>query len=131
MLFLLLIALFRKMLFRWLLIPLLTLKDKISSIPNTGTSAYSCIEYISDAPRELIEIKDAFERLLMILQCEYGKRIEVEKMKASIDLAAGVAHDIRSPLTALDIIIKDIKNIPEEQRIIIRNSANRIHDIAN
>ena len=52
-------------------------------------------------------------------------------MKALIDLAAGVAHDILSPLIALDVIIKDIKDIPEEKRIIIRNSTNRINDIAN
>ncbi len=89
------------------------------------------INDIINAPAELVEIKEAFERLLVNLKEEYCGRIEAEKMNALIDLAAGVAHDIRSPLTALDIIIKDIQNIPEQQRIVIRNAANRINDIAN
>lgn len=41
-------------------------------------------------------------------------------------IATQVAHDIRSPLAALDIV-----TIPEEQRILIRSATNRIHDIAN
>lgn len=130
-LFLFLIILFRRMLYRQLLRPLVTLKDRISDISMASTSSNSYIDEISNAPKELVEIKEAFERLLLSLQGEYGKRIEAGKMKALIDLAAGVAHDIRSPLIALDVIIKDIKNIPEEQRIVIRNSANRINDIAN
>ena len=130
-LFLILIILFRRMLYRCLLKPLVTLKDCILRILTERNLSSVYIDDISNAPRELVEIKEAFEGLLLNLQGEYGKRVEAEKMKALIDLAVGVAHDIRSPLTALDIIIKDIKNIPEEQRIIIRNSVSRINDIAN
>ncbi len=129
--FLFLIILFRKLLYRQLLKPLLMLKDRILTINVTNTPSNQLIERIPNAPQELVEIKEAFERLLQTLQDEYAGRIEAEKMKALIELAAGVAHDIRSPLIALDIIIKDIKNIPEEQRIVIRNSATRITDIAN
>jgi signal transduction histidine kinase len=46
-------------------------------------------------------------------------------------LASQVAHDIRSPLTALELAIKDITNISEELRILIRNAINRVYDIAN
>src|SRR3990167_124965 len=130
-LFLFLIFLFRKMLYRQLLQPLVTLKDRMSGISMSYTISNSSIDEIINAPAELVEIKEAFDRLLSSLHEEYNGRIEAEKMKALIDLAAGVAHDIRSPLIALDIIIKDIKNIPEEQRIVIRNSTNRINDIAN
>lgn len=130
-LFLILIILFRKMLYHQLLKPLITLKDHILSMPIEYALPISYIDNIKNAPREIIEIKESFERLLLSLQEEYGKRTETIKMKALIDLAAGVAHDIRSPLIALDIIIKDIKNLPEEQRIIIRNSVIRINDIAN
>lgn len=44
--------------------------------------------------------------------------------------AAQVAHDIRSPLAALSTVIKMV-NIPDQQRILLRNAANRINDIAN
>jgi signal transduction histidine kinase len=42
-----------------------------------------------------------------------------------------VAHDIRSPLAALNMITGQLKDIPEQQRFILRSSVNRINDIAN
>ena len=53
------------------------------------------------------------------------------KLVGVAQLASQVAHDIRSPLAALDVIVKDICYIPEDQRILIRNATHRIHDIAN
>ncbi|MBI4668495.1 MAG: HAMP domain-containing histidine kinase, partial [Elusimicrobia bacterium] len=47
------------------------------------------------------------------------------------NVARQVAHDIRSPLAALDAVIKDVSQLPEEKRIIIRSAASRIRDIAN
>lgn len=46
-------------------------------------------------------------------------------------LAAQVAHDIRSPLAALNTCLRHLPQIPENQRILMRNVANRINDIAN
>ncbi len=56
---------------------------------------------------------------------------ELAVSKAMSDLSAQVAHDIRSPLAALDSITKDIAQLPEEKRIIIRSAMGRIRDIAN
>ncbi|MGD9643604.1 MAG: sensor histidine kinase [Elusimicrobiales bacterium] len=46
-------------------------------------------------------------------------------------MATQVAHDIRSPLAALDSITGDIEQLPEEKRILIRSAISRIRDIAN
>jgi signal transduction histidine kinase len=46
-------------------------------------------------------------------------------------MASQLAHDIRSPLAALNIVIKDIQSIPESKRTIIRSAVNRVQDIAN
>lgn len=46
-------------------------------------------------------------------------------------LATQVAHDIRSPLAALEMASGEIINLPEEKRILIRSAVNRIRDIAN
>lgn len=46
-------------------------------------------------------------------------------------MTAQVAHDIRSPLSALNTCLKHLPQIPESQRILMRNAANRINDIAN
>jgi signal transduction histidine kinase len=59
---------------------------------------------------------------------------EIEKRKAKdafANIAAQVAHDIRSPLAALSAIVKQTQNIPENQRIMLRNAAQQINDIAN
>ena len=47
------------------------------------------------------------------------------------DVTAQAAHDIRSPLVALNTSLKHLPQIPEKQRILMRNAASRINDIAN
>jgi signal transduction histidine kinase len=51
--------------------------------------------------------------------------------KALISLTAQVAHDIRSPLTALNICLRNLPHVPENKRILMRNASDRINDIAN
>jgi len=80
---------------------------------------------------EIADVANQFDKLLIKLNENKKQLILSEKDRAISTLAVQLAHDIRSPLTALDVIVKHIENIPEEQRIIIRNSANRINDIAN
>ncbi|OGR96269.1 MAG: hypothetical protein A2016_11685 [Elusimicrobia bacterium GWF2_62_30] len=74
----------------------------------------------------------------------YEAELFAEKLKAAYDtirsqarlsalsaLAAQVAHDIRSPLAALDSALKDVSQLPEEKRLLISGAAGRIRDIAN
>lgn len=57
---------------------------------------------------------------------------ESESRKTAIaTLASQVAHDIRSPLAALDMVMKDLSAIPESKRLMMRSASTRIHDIAN
>lgn len=51
--------------------------------------------------------------------------------KASADLALQVAHDIRSPVTALLVLSQECSELIESHRIIMRDAANRVQDIAN
>ena len=53
------------------------------------------------------------------------------KDHAIAEITAQVAHDIRSPLAALSTALRDLKELPEQKRILIRNSTSRITDIAN
>jgi len=46
------------------------------------------------------------------------------------NLASQVAHDIRSPLAALEAITSDLSLLAEEKRIVIRSAVGRIKDIA-
>ncbi len=53
------------------------------------------------------------------------------EMELMIQFAKQVSHDIRSPLAALSMATKSLNQIPENQRVMIRNSVQRITDIAN
>ncbi|HNW44177.1 MAG TPA: ATP-binding protein [Elusimicrobiales bacterium] len=62
---------------------------------------------------------------------DYRLMMELEVKKSLAAVTAQVAHDIRSPLAALDMAVKSSAHIPEEQRVILRSAASRIRDIAN
>ena len=63
---------------------------------------------------------------------EYHKlRSTIEFSNKLSSISKQVAHDIRSPLSALNIITNTLTDVPEEKRLLIRNSVQRINDIAN
>ncbi len=62
---------------------------------------------------------------------EYALSLKAEINESRANLAAQVAHDIRSPLVALDAALKNTSQLPEKQRVIVRHAVNRIRDIAN
>jgi signal transduction histidine kinase len=72
-----------------------------------------------------------FEEIGKEIEGLVQERAEASKSKALGELAAQVAHDIRSPLTALNLVAGTLLDIGEEKRILIRQSAQRINDIAN
>jgi signal transduction histidine kinase len=65
------------------------------------------------------------------LEKHLRNEMEVEKIKELNLIASGVAHDIRSPLSALSMVVSTLHEVPEEKRILIRNATQRINDIAN
>lgn len=54
--------------------------------------------------------------------------VEEEKFRKAADQ---VAHDIRSPLASLLMIVSACPDIPERERVALREATNRINDIAN
>lgn len=58
------------------------------------------------------------------------KSIELEKGKVLSDLASQVSHDIRSPLSALNITMSKV-HVDVETKAIINNAIKRINDIAD
>lgn len=60
-----------------------------------------------------------------------GRLIGAVEDSAKAQVALQVAHDIRSPLAALSVVSRDLVQIPEEKRILLRSAVLRIQDIAN
>lgn len=85
------------------------------------------IEQFEPADKSVDEIKQL---------CTTLKKMNVEVKKnasyeAEVRSAKQVAHDIRSPLAALNTVLLDIPSMKENKRILIKNALNRINDIAN
>ncbi|NNM58255.1 MAG: sensor histidine kinase [Legionellales bacterium] len=77
-----------------------------------------------------IELRELETKILTLI----SNTKEYERSQALIQLGNSVAqvvHDIRSPLSALNALIKRADNLPEQQRVTMRNVSQRINDIAN
>ncbi len=80
---------------------------------------------------EVAALARSFASLIESLKASQFRLTELRKSEALSLAAAQVAHDIRSPLSALNLVTSSLDNISEEKRLIIRNAASRINDIAN
>lgn len=80
---------------------------------------------------EISKLAIAFNKMTLELKSNQHELIKTEKAQSIAEIAKQVAHDIRSPLAALNILISQDFSFPEESRILFRNIINRIGDIAN
>ncbi len=58
-------------------------------------------------------------------------QLEVRENQIFSDVAKRVSHDIRSPMSALNMVIGAIRGIPQEQRSLLLEVSSRVNDIAN
>lgn len=86
---------------------------------------------ISDDNDEISSIINWFEQLTSSWLKKQKEVVNLTKKTAMSEISAQVAHDIRSPLAALDMIMQDAEDMPEDKRVIMRSSVSRINDIAN
>lgn len=77
-----------------------------------------------------IDITDGKEAERLRIENEAHK-VAAEEQEKFRKLADQVAHDIRSPLASLLMIVKSCNSIPEAERIALREAAVTIGDIAN
>ena len=75
----------------------------------------------------LQKIEDLKVRNDLFLTREY----EYKQNKSLMEISKQVAHDIRSPLSALNFAIPNLSELPEDRRLLIKNATQRINDIAN
>lgn len=59
------------------------------------------------------------------------KEMEIQNLKDLNRVASQVSHDIRSPLSALMMVISSLENVPQEKQLLLKSATQRINDIAN
>ncbi len=63
---------------------------------------------------------------------EQSKKLIKKETEARLgQLASQVAHDIRSPLTALSSFTEELTSVPQRKRLVVQSAVARIQDIAN
>lgn len=72
-------------------------------------------------------IENMTERLIEAEQ----HQVKMAKLEGMAQVASQVAHDIRSPVTALNLVMKDAVSLPERQRTLVRSATQQITDITN
>lgn len=77
-----------------------------------------------------IDITDRKEKERLEVENEVNKKALQEQERFKI-IADQVAHDIRSPVASLLMLVKACQEIPERERIALREAATTIGDIAN
>ncbi len=117
---------------------ILSQDEKIEDISTGKTKIFSSTKApLYDEEGRVIGVVGCSIEVTTEREAEY-LRIENEKQKILLreeekfrKLAHKVAHDIRSPLTTLLMIVRDCNQIPESNRIALREAATHIGDIAN
>jgi len=82
-----------------------------------------------------VEMGELYAKTVKTRLLEFKRTSDLQKeMEISRQIEATakqVAHDIRSPLAALEVCLKDLTNLPEGRRALLRGSVNRLRDISN
>ena len=77
---------------------------------------------------EITELSNSFDQMIENLEMGQHELIEAEKNKAALKIAEQVAHDIRSPLAALEMITEDLP-ANSDQKLLVKRSIDRISQI--
>ncbi|MBI3289617.1 MAG: sensor histidine kinase, partial [Elusimicrobia bacterium] len=87
--------------------------------------------YLGSAAEMLVLSLGLAARIKKLREDKLRSEERLAQEQGAAALASRVAHDIRSPLAALDVVEKDLSRLPESKRVLVRGAINRIRDIAN
>lgn len=82
-------------------------------------------------PAELSALLDQFKSANRRLIDEEKLRMQSMRISLANDIAAQVAHDLRSPLSALDLVLAKTADIPDDKKTLARTAISRINAVAN
>lgn len=112
-----------------------TLLRKVDSIYSTldeitNTQDYSKrVRVVADSKDELDGLGENLNRMLETLQSNQNQLLEAERDKARSQVAAQVAHDIRSPLMSMNMALAQIETAQLEPLAILKSAVARVAGI--
>jgi signal transduction histidine kinase len=102
---------------------------RIADLPNRDTSIEHEIQVLSETRRKQ-DYHWALIRILRSLRQVIDAESELRRLEATATLARQVAHDIRSPLSALDLLLSGRLDLTDERRSVALSAIARVKDIA-
>lgn len=112
--------------------PLMDLISQIGAMSLNLTEPFDRkLKLTPTSVKEVASLNSAIESFLSQIKSLQDKLGKTQADKGRVEVAKQVAHDIRSPLSALNMVMGTLKDLPEEKRILIRGATQRINDIAN
>ncbi|WP_413559437.1 sensor histidine kinase [Bdellovibrio sp. HCB209] len=112
-----------------------TLLRKVSSIYSTldeisKTQDYSKrVSVVANSQDELDGLGQNLNHMLETLQANQGRLLEAERDQARSQVAAQVAHDIRSPLMSMNMALAQIETAQMEPMAILKSAIARVAGI--
>lgn len=78
---------------------------------------------------EISFLTQEFDHLLDSFEETQGKLIEAEKIHSKVELAKIVAHNIKSPALAIEMMIPGLITVPERMKSVLRNAVVEIKQL--
>jgi len=102
----------------------------LNSMSAVAEGVFSKVQFHSKLKETQI-IESQFNSIVDKLEDATNKLKDHARQSAFYEISMQVAHDIRSPLSALEMLTKTLEEVPDSKRLLIKNSVQRINDIAN
>ncbi len=101
--------------------------DRVRSIK---TSANVTARIGIEGEDEVAFLTKEFDKLLDQRENTQDLLVEAEKTASKAKLAKVVAHNIRSPLIAIEMLIPQLSSMPDRTRRVLENSVNEIKELS-
>ncbi len=82
-----------------------------------------------DGQDEITYLSDEFDRLLDSLNESQQRIIEAEMVQAKVQLARDVAHNIKSPIIAIEMMLPMLSRLPERIQKVFRDSVKEVKEL--
>lgn len=79
---------------------------------------------------EVSFLTEEFDRLLDSLESSQSKLVEAEKLESKVELARIVAHNIRSPVLAIEMMLPGLDAVPLKMQTILKNAVREIKQLS-